>query len=207
MKSKVLYHVFAPETKLDELLSDFTTTVQGHKEMTNWVKRIEEGKTIRTATHSTKFFSVSAKGATSRNESAMSRLKASGNLKAEMRHWSLGELQARHCRLVDNYIVEATEEMKDAIKEGRVFSKYVSDIEDEERRHTDNLIVTEETHNVSNPFHGVQQSSRNAITISVHCLSEQNDHGLELLPHVVDSVCTLTLFKVLHKIVCLLVLH
>lgn len=192
MKSKVLYHVFAPEAKLDELLSDFTTTVQGHKEMTNWVKRIEEGKMIRTATHSTKFFSVSAKGATSRNESAMSRLKASGNLKAEMRHWSLGELQARHSRLVANYIVDATEEMKDAIKEGRVFSKYVSDIEDEERRHTDNLIVTEETPNVSNPFHGVQQSSRNAITISVHCLSEQNDHGLELLPHVVDSVCTLT---------------
>ena len=36
MKTKVLYHVFAPETKLDELLSDFTTTVEGHKEMTNW---------------------------------------------------------------------------------------------------------------------------------------------------------------------------
>ena len=106
MKYHVLYTVMTEE-ELSEYFVKMRDIVGGHVETTNWINRIEKGKESRTATYTTKFFICSNKGATSRCEVSMSRLKNHGTMKKEMRHFTLPELQNRHRQMVEDYKVKA----------------------------------------------------------------------------------------------------
>jgi hypothetical protein len=77
------------------------------KQALKWIDRMEKGQATRTATHTTKHFCCSDKGATSRCEVGMSRLKGAGKRKAKMRKWRLPELQRRHREYVENYMQTA----------------------------------------------------------------------------------------------------
>lgn len=165
MKYNALYSVFSPPEELDEHLKKMLDVTEENDECKNWVKRIAKGKEIRTATHTTKLHICSLKGATSRCESSMTKLKAGGHLKAEMRKWTIPEVQHRHRTIVENYLQDARKEMERAIKERRVFSNYVLELEKEELDHIHSLQVTATVENVPNPFHGMQQSSPNTIAI------------------------------------------
>ena len=91
MKDKALYNVMSP-AELIQIFHDMRQIAKDNQAVLNWIDRIEEGKEIRTATYTTKNFCCSSKGATSRCEVSMSRLKRSGFAKAEMRSWTLTEL-------------------------------------------------------------------------------------------------------------------
>ena len=91
MKYHVLYTVMTEE-ELSEYFARMRDIIKGHVETRNWINHIEKGKESRTATYTTKFFICSNKGATSRCEVSMSRLKNHGTMKKEMRHFTLPEL-------------------------------------------------------------------------------------------------------------------
>ena len=73
LKNKVLYNVLGEEglsavfAKMRSLVSS-APPANDTAEVERWIDRIDEGRTSRTATHTTKFFSCSEKGATSRCE-------------------------------------------------------------------------------------------------------------------------------------------
>ena len=191
MKNKVLYHVFVPASGLDEHFNDMRNVAEGEPELLRWIDRMDSGKVIRTATYTTKLCIMSAKGCTSRCEVMMAILKGGGTLKAEMRHWTLPELQHRHRNMYDNYIEDASTEIRTAIKEKRTFSHYVLDLEKEETKHVHNLTVSNVTPSVPNPFHGKLQSSKKTVAIRIRRPSNAISFGLSLTPKVVGNVCTL----------------
>ena len=177
MKKLLLYSVM-PEDELVILVDKMKTLVQGHQSTTNWVNRIGDAPEIRTATHTTKIFSCSEKGATSRCETSMTRLKMHGDLKAVMRKWTIPELQARHRQVVEDYEENARKGIKLAIKNGDVFSPYVVDKEAEELQHVQSLRIVDCTEDVSNPFHGVLQSSGKTIVINMNRPMDATSLGL-----------------------------
>jgi hypothetical protein len=110
----------------------------------------------------------------------MSQLKAKGTLKADMRSWSLAEVQNRHRKLVDSYTTKLTEKIKCAIQAGEELSKYVTEIEDEEHKHLSNMEIVSSEDNVNNPFHGVLQSSKASLRIYAYKQHEVMLFGLKL---------------------------
>ena len=138
---------------------------------------------------------LNAKGAASRCESMMTILKAAGNLKGEMKKWTLPELQRRHEQVVQNYRFTAYEEIKVAIKKKKVFSKYVLDMEQEELKIVPDLKITSTTTNTSNPFHGILQSSQKTVHIRIHSTSV-SQLGLDIAHEVVDSKHTLRVDRI-----------
>ena len=133
----------------------------------NWIKRIDNGRTLRTATYTTKFFSCSSKGALSRCEQSMSRLKGKGLLKSEMRNWSVAELQNCHERIVNDYTATITIEIEAALRKGCDLSAYVTDWENEERPLANDLEIVTVTENAPNPFHLMQSTRREKVTINM----------------------------------------
>ncbi len=162
LRSQVLYEVMDKE-KLPQLFAKMREAADGQKGVINWIDRIEDGKEVRTATYTSERFICSVKGCTSRCEVSMTKLKNAGTNKAAMKNWTLPELQNRHRQLVESYEAQAMEEIKEAIKEKRVFSHYVLDKEKVELEHVPNLEIVSITADVVNPFHGVQQSSKKTV--------------------------------------------
>jgi hypothetical protein len=170
LKYSVLYLVHTPEELTDKFceMRKLVGECNGeYKELLSWIDRIEKGQEIRAATHTTKHFCCSLKGATSRCEVSMSKLKASGNAGSEMRKWSLPEIQHRHRRIVDDHETDAKKEIEAAIKEKRVLSNYVLEKELEELNHVGSLEMVEVKKNTPNPFHGVLQSSKKTFNINI----------------------------------------
>lgn len=196
LKHNALYHVYFPSERLDNQFEKMIELVEGDdeggdkKELRNWITRIEGGKKKRCATYTTQYISMSAKGAASRCESMMTILKAAGNLKGEMKKWTLPELQRRHEQVVQSYTYTAYEEIKEAIKKKEVFSKYVLDMEQKELKIVPELKIVSTTTNTSNPFHGILQSSQKTVHIRVHSTSV-SQIGLDIAHEVVDSKHTL----------------
>jgi hypothetical protein len=109
----------------------------------------------------------------------MSQLKATGALKADMRSWSLAEVQEnRHRNLVNTYTAKLTEEIKSAIQGRKELSAYVNNIEDEEHKHLSNMEIVSSEDNVNNPFHGVLQSSKASLCIYAYKQQEVMLFGL-----------------------------
>ena len=123
-KSKLLYGVMSEE-HLSNLFDSTTSAVEAYESATNWLTRMRTGQDIRTATHTTKRFICSDKGATSRCETSMTMIKSAGTTKAEMRNYSLPELQHRHREVVENYETRAKDGIRKAIKAGQILSPYV----------------------------------------------------------------------------------
>ena len=181
LKTKVLYAVL-DQQKLSEAFCDMRALVSSSKladdataGLRRWIDRVDDGQSIRTATHTTKYFSCSQKGALSRCEQMMSKLKNSGTNKKEMKNWTLGELQNRHQTKVRNYETEVTEEIETAIKEKRDLSHYILEWESKERTHVDGLEIVEAVEGVPNPFR-LQSTKREMQTINL----EKPECGAEL---------------------------
>ena len=92
-------------------------------------------------------------------------IKSAGTTKAEMRNYSLPELQHRHREVVENYETRAKDGIRKAIKAGQILSPYVLDKEEEEFKHVPDLEIVSTTANVANPFHGILQSSKKTFSI------------------------------------------
>ena len=191
MKDKALYNVMSP-AELIRIFCDMRQIANDNQAVLNWIDRIEEGKEIRTATYTTKNFCCSSKGATSRCEVSMSRLKRSGFAKAEMRSWTLAELFHRQMNIVQQYEHDAKVEMKEAIKNKTTLSEYVLKQEEDERNHINELRIVSYETNKKNPFHGIQQSSKDKITIRVYNKSGvPSTVGLSIKYEVYEGVHTL----------------
>ena len=65
LKSKALYQVFSPEELLDDIFTEMRSLAGGNDILLNYVIRMDHGRKVRAATHTTKVFSCSEKGATS----------------------------------------------------------------------------------------------------------------------------------------------
>ena len=92
-------------------------------------------------------------------------LKDGGTMKKKMKHFTLPELQERHHQMLQAYEFRARPEIKQAIKERRLLPMYVLDIEADEMKKLVSLEIVSITPEVSNPFHGVLQSSKERILI------------------------------------------
>ena len=192
LKNKVLYQVL-DQQELSDAFSEMrllAVSANGSDELGRWIDRMEEGQTLRTATHATKFFSCSAKGCLSRCEQMMSKLKNSGTSKREMKHWTLGELQNRHLTKVCNYETEVTEEIEDAIKVKRDLSRYVLDWESVERtRGADGLEIVTTMEGAPNPFR-LQSTKRVMQEINLERPEGNTNFGLTLtLCNTTEELC------------------
>ena len=168
MKYKVLYTVMSVE-ELHDMFRKMRDVVGENNKAKGWIDRIEDGKTVRTATYTTRNFCCSEKGAASRCEVSMSRLKDSGKAKAIMRDWTIPELQQKHRQIVNTYESDARKEIEDAIKDKRILSNYVLVKEAEELKQVHSLEIVSTHKDVVNPFLGIHQSSMNQVAIRLHC--------------------------------------
>ena len=184
MKNKVLYRVL-DQQELDgafsamRLLAGSVAPADDTGELGRWIDRMDQGQTLRTATHTTKYFSCSEKGATSRCEQMMSKLKNSGTSKSVMKHWTLGEIQHRHSTKVRSYETQVTGEIEDAIKNKFDLSRYVLDWESEERTRVDGLEIATTMEGVPNPFR-LQSTKREMQTINLERPEGGASFGLTL---------------------------
>lgn len=194
-KSKLLYGVM-PEEHLSNLFDSTTSAVEAYESATNWLTRMRTGQDIRTATHTTKRFICSDKGATSRCETSMTMIKSAGTTKAEMRNYSLPELQHRHREVVENYETRAKDGIRKAIKAGQILSPYVLDKEEEEFKHVPDLEIVSTTANVANPFHGILQSSKKTFSICLTRPEEVESLGVSLKFARVEDRCGLEVEKI-----------
>ena len=179
LKNNVLYQ-FLSDEELNSAFAEMRAIAGDNVSLMNWIKRIDHGRTLRTATYTTKFFSCSPKGALSRCEQSMSRLKGKGLLKSEMKNWSLAELQNRHTRIVDDYTAKITIEIEAAIRKEYDLSAYVTDWENEERLLANDLEVVTVTENAPNPFHLMQSTRREKVTINMERPDNVAQLGLTL---------------------------
>lgn len=85
LRSQALYSVMSP-ARLTALFTTMREVVGENSGCLNWIKSVEEGKEQRTATYTTRNFCCSDKGAASRCEVSMSRLKNKGLVKSDMRN-------------------------------------------------------------------------------------------------------------------------
>jgi hypothetical protein len=181
LKKKVLYTVLE-EDELDAVFAEMREVAQradDNGELMRWIDRMEDGKTFRTATYSTRHMCCSEKGATSRCEQRNSSLKNAGTSNSVMKHWTLGELQNRHLNKLNEYINTTTEEIEDAIKEKRDLSFYVLDWESKERLRADGLEIVNATESVPNPFR-MQSTKREMLTINLERPEGNVNLGLTL---------------------------
>ena len=179
LKNNVLYQ-FLSDEELNSAFAEMRAIAGDNVSLMNWIKRIDHGRTLRTATYTTKVFSCSPKGALSRCEQSMSRLKGKGLLKSEMKNWSLAELQNRHTRIVDDYTAKITTEIEAAIRKEYDLSAYVTDWENEERLLANDLEVVTVTENAPNPFHLMQSTRREKVTINMERPDNVAQLGLTL---------------------------
>ena len=181
LKTMVLYTVLE-EDELDAVFAEMREVAQcadDNGELLRWVDRMEDGKTFRTATYSTRHMCCSEKGSTSRCEQRMTSLKNAGTSNREMKHWTLGELQNRHRNKLNEYITTTTEEIEAAIKEKRDLSSYVLDWESEERLRADGLEIVNATESVPNPFR-MQSTKREMLMINLERPEGNVNLGLTL---------------------------
>ena len=201
LKNKVLYHILSDD-ELDSAFDEMRVIAGDNVSLMNWIKRIDNGRTLRTATYTTKFFSCSPKGALSRCEQSMSRLKGKGLLKTEMRNWTLAELQNRHERIVNDYMANITIEIEVALRKEYDLSAYVTDWENEERPLANDLEIVTLTENAPNPFHLMQSTRREKVTINmerpdnVAHLGLTLSQNLEVLSIADNSFCRGSMLEV-----------
>lgn len=115
LRSQALYSVMSP-ARLTALFTTMREVVGENSGCLNWIKSVEEGKEQRTATYTTRNFCCSDKGAASRCEVSMSRLKNKGLAKSDMRKWSLPELMNQYIQTDAAYVETAQKEIELAIK-------------------------------------------------------------------------------------------
>jgi hypothetical protein len=182
LRSQALYSVMSP-ARLTALFTTMREVVGENSGCLNWIKRVEEGKEQRTATYTTRNFCCSDKGAASRCEVSMSRLKNKGLAKSDMRKWSLPELMNQYIQTDAAYVETAQKEIELAIKSRQPLSRYVLEREEEESKHVANLKIINIDAHVSNPFHGIQQASMEKIRTHVlnNTPHNQVNHGLSLI--------------------------
>ena len=136
----------------------------------NWIKRIDEGRTLRTATYTTKFFLCSPKRTMSRCEQSMSRRKGKSLMKGKMKKWMLADLQKKHERIVNDYMTTIIIETEDAICKKYDLSAYLTDWEKEDMPLAHDLEIVTVTENAPNPFHLMQSTRREIVTINMERL-------------------------------------
>lgn len=141
-----------PTDELDELLDGLMDNAKSTG-AENFAKKMVQLKEKRCFTYTSKFFICCECGGMTRSETAMSTLKGSGTLKQDMRFWSLAELFEKHMEHdVDAYVANVEERLEKAILNECYIASYVTDLEDEEAKHVENLYVVSAIPNTTNPF-------------------------------------------------------